>query len=250
MKCTSCGTECKKGEKFCSKCGAVIEDSAENKSEVNNNNAGDIFLDIFKYLGSIFVKPIDTYKNNKDKVSNPVFAFVLSAIVSLFMVITNLVVSIIDIMRVEKYTFGKGYETFWQFSNIKDLNFLELIFRDFFVYAIIILVIAGVFYLSSLVIKKEVNFFKSISITATSIIPFVLCVFVLSPLLTMVWSHFVVINLIGFVYSASLLLNLYNIEISIDGNNKVYYYAVNMSILVLIAYIVIVTLFKSVLLGL
>lgn len=247
MKCEKCGTEVKKGEKFCSKCGEKIEITEEVKTK---DNFGDIFVNVFKYILKVLMKPIDAIHEYKDSMSNPVFALIIGAFLSLVMVISNIIVKIFDVVIVKQYTFGKGYETTWEFSRIGNLNFLELIFKNFFIYAFIIIVIAGVFYLSSLVIKKEINFFKSLTISATSMVPFVLCTFILMPILTLIWSHFAVLSLFGAVYSVSLLLGIYNEELKLQGNIKVYYYSVNVSILVLILYIVAVSLFQNTLFGL
>lgn len=247
MKCEKCGTEVKKGEKFCPKCGEKVEITEDVK---NKENFGDILVSMFKYILKVLMKPMDATHEYRDNMSNPIFALVISALVSLVMVISNIIVKIFDVIVVKQYTFGKGYETTWELSRIGNLNFLELIFKNFFIYAFIIIVIAGVFYLSSLVIKKEINFFKSLTISATSIIPFVLCTFILMPILTLIWSHFAVLSLFGAVYSVSLLLGMYNEELKIQGNMKIYYYSVNVGILVLILYIVAVSLFKNTLFGL
>lgn len=248
MKCNSCGTLVKSGDKFCPNCGGTIE--VKEKEVKNNNNFGDLFISVIKYILSVLLKPIDAIKEYKDKMVNPIFAVIISGIISLVMVISNLIFEIFDVISVSHYTFGKGYETSIEFSRIKDLNFLELIFKNFFIYVLIILVIAGVFYLSSLVIKKEINFFKSVTISASSLLPFVLCSFILAPIMTIAWEHFTVINLLGIVYSVSLLLGLYNYELRMDGNMKIYYNSINIGILIVISYVVFVSLFKNTVFGL
>lgn len=247
MKCEKCGTPFKNGEKFCSKCGGVLEVKEESKIK---ENFGDVFISVFKFILQVLIKPIDAIKENKDNMSNPIFASILSVFVSLVMVISNFIVNIFDVIVVKEYTFGKGFETSWQLSRIGNLNFLELIFKNFFIYALIIIVIAGVFYLSSLVIKKEINFFKSLTISASSIIPFVLTTFILTPILTIIWSRFVVVSLLGIVYSIALLLGLYNEELKLQGNLKTYYYSVNVGILTIILYISLVSLFETALMAL
>jgi len=247
MNCEKCGTPFKNGEKFCSKCGEKIKVSVDVKPK---GNFGDILINVFKFILNVLIKPMDAISEYKGSLSNPIFALILSGVVSLVMVLSNIILKIFDVVRVSHYTFGVGYETSWQFSRITDLNFLELVFRNFFIYAFIIIVIGGVFYLSSLVIKRELDFFKSLTITASSMIPFVLSVCILTPILTIIWSHFVIVSLIGIVYSVSILLGIYNEELKLKGNLKVYYYSINVSILLVILYIIIVAFFNNSVLGL
>ena len=246
MKCEKCGTPFKNGEKFCSKCGEVLEIKQETKIK---ENFGDVLISVFKFILQVLIKPVDAIKENKDNMSNPIFALILSVFASLVMVISNFIVNIFDVIVVKQYTFGKGYETSWQFSRIGNLDFLELIFKNFFMFAFVIILVAGVFYLSSLVIKKEINFFKSVSISAASIIPFVLCTFVLTPILSLIWSHFVVLIFLGIIYSLSLLLSLYSEEMKLVGNLKFYYFSSNISILVTILYVALFGLFNVTLFG-
>ena len=71
MKCEKCGTPFKNGEKFCSKCGGVLEVKEESKIK---ENFGDVFISVFKFILQVLIKPIDAIKENKDNMSNPIFA--------------------------------------------------------------------------------------------------------------------------------------------------------------------------------
>ena len=88
------------------------------------------------------------------------------------------------------------------------------------------------------------------TISASSIIPFVLTTFILTPILTIIWSRFVVVSLLGIVYTIALLLGLYNEELKLQGNLKTYYYSVNVGILTIILYISLVSLFETALMAL
>ena len=74
--------------------------------------------------------------------------------------------------------------------------------------------------------------------------------FILTPILTIIWSRFVVVSLLGIVYSIALLLGLYNEELKLQGNLKTYYYSVNVGILTIILYISLVSLFETALMAL
>jgi hypothetical protein len=118
----------------------------------------------------------------------------------------------------------KGYTTTWNWSNLKELNYLNLIGKNFLMYAGAIVAIALTFFLASLIIKKEINFIKSLSIAATSVIPAVVGAMILSPILSLMYAPLgIIISVVGLVYSIIILYELVNTELKLEGEQKVYF---------------------------
>jgi hypothetical protein len=102
------------------------------------------------------------------------------------------------------------------FSEILDLNYLELIFRDFFIYAGFVAFIALIFYIGSLIIKKPSNYLKMVSIAATAIIPYAIGSTFVVPLLTAIWASLgSIASILITVYTVTIFIALINKEIKI-----------------------------------
>ena len=240
MNCKKCETLNKKGSKFCTKCGAVLEEeSYKQSSEI---------IDLFNYIKNFFLNPSETFKKESDKISNVKLSFIFVAFTSLIAVLANLIKTVFTYIIVTKTYLG-NWETkttiVWE--NIKDLNFIELIFKNFFIYALVIIVIASVFYLANLVIKKEMTFSKSLVIASAGIIPLILCSFIIAPILSVLYSPLAVVSLFGIVISISLTAFLYNEELKLLGNIKLIYNTICFMILVLIVYIILTNMLTNIL---
>ena len=63
------------------------------------------------------------------------------------------------------------------------IDFIQIIGRNFIVYLGIILAIAIVYYMASLVAKKQIVFSRILGIAATAIVPFLLGSLILAPVI-------------------------------------------------------------------
>ena len=76
----------------------------------------------------------------------------------------------------KKYNWNlNDYETTWVWSNLKNVQYLEIILKSFLIYLGVIFVITVIYYLASLVAKKEVSFPKLLGISTLSLIPLLIC---------------------------------------------------------------------------
>lgn len=270
MNCQNCGTQNVQGAKFCIKCGGSLEMQSNNNlvnqsanmnvqsavnnqlvhnvqsnnqsQQVNNNQVkNNIFLNFIMFIVNMLYKPVSTFKDEENRLSDTKNVLILSLIVTVFMTIANLVRTMISSMRVAEYTFKDGLTYTWEFGNLAHVNYIEAIFKNFLIYALILVVLASVFFLAGLILKKNISFIKSLSISSCSIIPAVAGIMVISPILGMIWGHLgVIVAIIGFIYSFVILYEIMNYQFKLDGNMKVYFNAVNFSVILIIFYIVLV----------
>ena len=272
MTCPNCGTNNVDGSSFCIKCGAnlnptqsTIQTSVETNQNVNNmnlqqqlqpqtNNAqtnnnqqvqpiatetssSASTLNYLMYIIAIILKPLKTFKEEESKLNNSKISFVLTFVVSGVMTIINLINTIFVTVRVANYSWTDGYKYSWQWSNIKNIKWIEVIGRNFLIYAGIIFVVAIVFYLGGLIIKKQVSFIKLLSISATAVIPAIIGIMILSPLAGKIWSPLsIVFMVVGAVYSFVILYELINGELKLEGDTKVYFNLICIGILAIVGY--------------
>ena len=162
------------------------------------------------------------------------------------MTLSNLIQTILSTVRVASYSWTDGYTYSWQWDNLKNIKWLEVIGKNFLIYAGIILAITIVFYLGSLVVKKQLSFIKSLSISATSVIPAVCGAMILSPILGMIWSPLsMVFTIIGLVYSLIILYEFMNNELNLEKDKKIYFNLVCFGILIIAGYYAYMKLFMS-----
>ena len=260
MKCPKCGAESMEGSTFCVKCGTNMKEFKEEvheeieqakpdveethevkeeiKSEPVRESSGGVAaatapLNYLMYLVSSVMKPKTTFEEEKEKLKDTKNAMVLAVISAGIMTILNVISTIITTVRVTSIF----SETKWVWENLKYIKWFEVIGKNFLIYAGIIFAIAGVFYIASLIIKKESNFMRLLSISATSMIPFAICGMLLSPIGGIIWSTLTLVFIIvGITYSLSILYNLLNLEIKIDGDIKIYFYAACTAVLLIAGY--------------
>lgn len=252
--CPNCGITNLVNAKFCIKCGANLEvnnvndmnnnmdSQIQNNDVVNNNfsnnqnnNTNQVGgkLDYIKCLLGSFLKPFDTYKNNETALCEIKNSSILAAIVVGIMTVLSLLSTMLSAVRYKSYFSG---EVTWKWDRLGDVEYFKVIGLGLLVYAGIIAAIAGVYYLASLVIKKEAKFSSLVGVASISIVPFAICSLLVSPVLSMIYSPLgAAITIIGFIYTLVTLIELINETVIIDDKNtRIYYHLVCLSIVIIV----------------
>jgi len=191
-------------------------------------------LNYIMYIITFLLKPFKTFSEEEEKLSDTKTSFILALIVSTSMTVINLITTMLNTVRQVSY-YSK--EVTWEWGNLKELNYLELIGKNFLIYSGIILAIAAVFYVGSLIIKKEIKFTKMLSLSATSIIPAVVCAMFISPIAGLIWNQLSMpITIIGLVYTFIIIYELMNRELGLDGDIKLYFNLACFGVLVIAGY--------------
>lgn len=202
-------------------------------------------LNYFLYMANAVLKPVNNFKKEEAKFNNPKTSFILALLVSVLMIIVNTVKTIFTAVRTVSYTYYNS-KTVWNWDNIKDIKWLDVIGKNLLIYVGIILAITIVFYFGGLVVKKQLSFVKSLAISATSMIPAVVGMMILAPLCGLVWDKLnMVLTIFGLVYSIVVLYELIDNQLNLKGDQRVYFNLVCFGILAIAGYYVYVQVFVS-----
>ena len=205
-------------------------------------------LNYLKYILGLLLKPFETYKKEEGKLSNVKNSLILSGIVAGAMMIINLLTAMISSVFVKTMDYSTfKYKTEFNIEGLKNLDYLDLIGKNLLIYICIIAAIAVVYYLASLVAKKSINFMKTVSISASAIIPYVVMGMVVSPILGKIWSPLSIIStIVGAVYSVILFVLLISDNIQFERKDFcAYFHLVCMTILGTAGYYAYMKLFTS-----
>lgn len=205
----------------------------------NNINVSSVPLNYIMYLVAILLKPFRTFKEENSKLNNPKNSIILGIIVSIIMTLISTVKSMISVVRVTTGGWLTEAKTTWEWSNLKEINYVKLIGQDLLLYIGIIFGVALIFYLANLVIKKQTSYPKFVSITSSALVPFIIGCMVLSPLLTNISVYIgMSISIISVVYLLVIFNEFINNELNLEGDKKIYFNLICYSLILLIAYFI------------
>lgn len=275
MNCKNCGAINNMGSKFCIKCGQSLDNLTSMQSNIeqpvqqptiptqtvdnmstqninsfqtvvnqpqptNNSVNSNIssnkisFMDYYFIILAVILKPFTAFKEELSKFSEFKNSAILSLVVAGTATIVNLLISMLNAVRVTSYW---SDEVTWAWENLKELDYLQVIGKNFLIYLGAIAIIAAIYYIVSLIMKKQLNFSRLLGISTISVVPILVCTLMLSPLLGMIWTQLSLpVTLIGAVYTIVLLYEGMNNEIVLEGNMKYYFNLICLSILLLVIY--------------
>ena len=273
MRCIKCGHINNDNDIYCSICGNVLSDNPNNDISNNNINKSvniseiltsnnkkydsiknnlvderllnnnseeyhqeefvpDRKMNIFNFL----IKPTTEikYANTNSSKSN----IILLIITIISLTIGNLINNMINIVWENKYNIWSGEITKeFNIKNLSNLNYVDLLLKDLFIYAGILIGIIIIYYFASLIVNKRIGFKKISSIICYSLYPFIIGIFIITPLLSLLFSDFkLILTIIFTVYTLSILTININRELDIKDNIKLYLNTVCLSLVILGSY--------------
>ena len=271
MNCSNCGFLNNPNAKFCVKCGQSLENvnggngsqdvlvnNAVQTLEMQNNSMNSnvsssisnvtasgalnqtvhvnqkiSVINYFYVILAVIIKPFTTFKEELNKFSHLKNSAIIALIVSIIATLVRLLTVMFNVVRVKDYNiFDKSSETKWVWENLKNLDYVDVIGKSFLVFLGIILIIADVYYIVSLIMKKQASFSRMCGIASISVVPMYLGVLLLSPLLSLISSKFSMpIVLIGGVYTILLIYEAMNSELHFEENIKYYFNLLCLSII-------------------
>lgn len=205
----------------------------------------NMLLDGLKNLKDYLLKPLDSVKEKSTEDLKQVG--ITGGILVILMMLVNLIMTMIGSLKSTSIDFwtGKTTTTF-SFSNLGDLNYLSLIFKNLFIYALVILAIAGIFYIGSLIIKKEIKFTKLLSITYIATVPFFIGTTVLATILNLIYDQLaIIVSVISSIYAICVFAYLVNDEVKLNGITRIYYNAACFSIIIIAVYFILIKIIES-----
>lgn len=240
MICTNCGAQNSNESRFCAKCGHNMIDnqvSMDQQSTFNQQNNNNEKISIVEYLSiilAIILKPFTTFKEEVDKFNVFKNSITLSLIISVVATVIALIKTVINTVRVTSFWSDKVE---WVWDNLSKINFFQVIIQNFSMYFGIIIAIAFVYYIASMVVKKQVKFSRLLGISAVSVVPMFTGFLILSPLLSMINGLLgMAVTIIGAIYTIIMIYEIINSEILLEGNTKFYVNLICLSTLTVTAY--------------
>lgn len=205
------------------------------------------FMGYFFIILAAILKPFTAFKEELNKFNNFKNSAMMSLVVSGVGTLINLITTMLNSVMVKSYDWSSGgYKTTWTWDNLKEIKYLEVVGKNFLIYLGVIIAIAAVYYIASLIVKKQTNFSRLLGIAAIAVAPMLVCSLVLSPLLALIWTKLAMpITLIGTIYTVVLVYEGMNNEVLVEGNAKYYFNLVCLSILGIAAYYLYMKLFMS-----
>lgn len=193
----------------------------------------NVFVSMFK----VIKKPFTAMKEELPKFNNIKNSAILAIIVTLIATIASLIQTMFNSVRVVNYNLWTGTTTTWVWDNLKEIEYIKVIGQDLLIFLGIIVAIAFVYYIGSLIIKKQPNFGRMLGIAAMGIVPLYISASIIAPILTLIWAPLgMVVTVMGGVYSLLMIYETMNDEIALEGNAKYYFNLVCLSILLTSAY--------------
>ena len=194
----------------------------------------------FSVIKAIILKPFTGLKDEINKISNILSAGILALIIAAIATILTLIKTIITTVRVTSIW---NNETSWVWDNISNINFVKAIGLNFIIFLGLIAAVAFVYYIGSLILKKQADFPKLLGIAVTTTLPVIICYTLISPILGMIWGLLgLLATVIGLVYTLILTYELMSEELSLKENSKFYLNLICLTIISAIIYYVIIYL--------
>ena len=264
MMCPNCGQQNMEGSNFCIKCGKSISMTTNvfSQGAVSNLNTGVPVQEVattntklnssisiknfFHSIVNVLIKPISKMKEEANQYVILKNSILLSLIISLFAVVFALLQTMIRSVVVTSYSIFEGTKTSWVWENLKDVKYFEVIGKNLLLYFGIILGIAVVYYVASMIIKKQVNFSKLLGISSLGVVPAYLGMLVISPIVSLIYAPLgIVVSFISAVYTFLVLYESINEEMPLEKEKKFYFHLLCISIIIVVIYFVYMNFFVS-----
>lgn len=189
----------------------------------------------FIFLIAVMMKPMTILQEELDRYKELKHSLILASIVSLFATFCILIQSMLRVVMEKSYDWSTGKTgTKWVWENLKELDYVQLVGKNLLLYLGIIAAISGIFYLASLVVKKELNFSKLLACASSAVVPLLSCSLLLSPLVSLVYQPLgMVVLVIGSIDTVVILYEAMNQELKLEGDKKIYFNLICFSIIAL-----------------
>ena len=193
----------------------------------------------FTFILACLLKPVTAIKNKINEYADVKSAGLLVILVSLCRMIIGLLNNMIGAIFVKQRNFLKGTTSLTvSFDGLKELDYFNIIVKQFVGFIIVVAAVAGVYYVVSCVMKKTVNYFKLVSITTVSFVP----MFITGLLATIIGYIYIPLSVFvvfaSLVYSVITFVKSVNDELKLEGDMTVYIQTICLTIVFVITYYV------------
>lgn len=212
----------------------------ESTSKTNSFDFVSCIKDCLMFILAAAMKPLTAIKSKIEEYSDVKKCGILVGVVALGRMLINLLSNIISVVFVKQYNLFKGTTSLEvSFDNLGNLNYFDLIVKQFIGFIIVVAAVAGIYYIVSMIMKKNTNYFKLAAITAVSFVPLFVAG-LLAVILSYIWVELgVFIVFAALVYSVITFVYSINQEVKFDDKNfMIYFQTICFTIIFIVAYYV------------
>ena len=197
-------------------------------------------MNCLTFILAVALKPINALKSKIKDYSDFKSTGVLVLFVALAKMIINLLGTMITTVFVKQTNFFSGEtKLVVSFENLKDLKYFDLIVKNLFWSIVVIAAVAGVYYIVSMIMKKETNYFKLAAITAVAFVPVyaagfvsIIVAYIYAPL-----SAFIIFA--ACIYSFLIFIHAIDNEVEFkDADFKVFFHTICLTVIFIVTYYV------------
>lgn len=229
--------------------GTVLQNPIAQEDEKPLSDKVNIIVLIRLLFGS-FTTPGTTIKEktrayNKTRPSIKIF-FSFSTLTFIAFIVSN----IINGCFIKVYDINTGtYNTTLNFSNIVNLDLFSIAITGILLCYGVTILITLIYYCASFMTNKGLTFGRYLSVITLSLLPFMLCLNILSPIVSIPSYYFgVLISIFGIIYSFIILITTLNDLLTFKSTNqKIMYHTIILSIVFIIVAVVVSLFLKDVL---
>jgi len=247
--CPKCGTNNLNEARFCAGCGGPLNEQINNRPTSGlghrpsaQSTPSDRTFNYLQFIIAVLLRPVTTIWEQIHRFYDTKLSLVFAGIIAVSMMLANVFRTVLEVVMVKNYDIFRGkYTTTMTWANIDSIKWLDIILKNLIIYAIILGLIAGVYYLAGILLKRETDYRKILAIVSVSVVPLVLATFILSPILGIALTDLgAIVSLIGITYTFVILINSISLELGLeDGNLKAYVHLLCLTVLFILAYFVI-----------
>jgi len=223
--------------------------SNEVKS-VEKNSSFDFkatIMSCITFIIAVVLKPITALKSKIKEYSDFKSAGILVLFVAVAEMIIDLLREMISAIFVKKFDYFSGDTKFSvSFENLKELNYFDLIVKNVFWIIVVIVAIAGIYYIVSMIMKKNANFFRLATISAVSFVP-VYAVSLIGTIVAYIYAPLASFLLFAsFIYSIFTFVSAVNEEVKFEeADYKIYFHTICMTIIFVAAFYILTNMMSS-----
>ena len=277
MICPKCGQDNNDGSTFCIKCGTNLKvQELKNEEEVTAAEttsapeptpepvvepaapapeapaapvaaAPKTGFNLFAYVIAAFLKPFTSFKKEEDNLKDAKTAFTFAGIMVAALTVVNFIFKAIDAVftkQLDMNTFKM--KTVVDFGNMGNLDYVDIFVKYPLIVAGVILGIAGLVYIAKLIIKKETNYIKNVSIVTTALIPYLLCTLIVTTIFSWIWSYLgIAVGIASLVYIIAIFTTLINSDLDLKEDARIYFNLAIFATLFIAAYIIVMEVVKA-----
>lgn len=193
----------------------------------------------FMFVLASIMKPVTAIKNKINDYSDVKTTGILVVVIAFCRMIINLLGSMISTIFVKERVSFLSSDTKLKvsFERLKNLDYFNLIVKQFIGFIIVVAAVAGIYYVVAVVMKKTVNYFKLAAIVTVSFVPMFIATFV-SIIVAYIYaplSAFLIFA--SLIYSLLTLVHCIDEEVKFDDKSfKVYFQTICLTIVFIVVY--------------